>query len=144
MFPRTRLHDPRHMHATLEDGRSAAALPRPNAQALRARRPRLVPLRGVAVAAPAQMSEQIAAAREGLPAGGAAKRDWGAEARGAALVVKQAQVVVGVALRLEGRAADLAVEGLGEVNVRMWHRPLDDWPRPPPGLLSQVHDATAV
>ncbi|HEY5506766.1 MAG TPA: hypothetical protein VIK83_04665, partial [Coriobacteriia bacterium] len=58
-----------------------------------------------------QVSKQVSAAREGRPAGGAAKRDRGAEARGAALVVKQAHVVVEVPLRPEDRAADPAVEG---------------------------------
>ena len=96
-----------------KDGRSAAAMPRPTAQALRTRRPRPIPLRGVAVAALVQVSKQVAAARESLSAGGAAKRDRGAEARGAALVVKQAHVVVEVPLRPEDRAADPAVEGLG-------------------------------
>jgi len=94
-------------------GASAAAMPRPTAQALRTRRPRLIPLRGVAVAELVQVSKQVSAAREGRPAGGAAKRDRGAEARGAALVVKQAHVVAEVPLGLEDRAADLAVEGLG-------------------------------
>jgi hypothetical protein len=33
---------------------------------------------------------------------------------------------------------------LGEVSAGTWHRPLDDWPRPPLGLLSRAHEATAV
>jgi len=65
------------------------------------------------VAALAQVSKQVDAAREGLPAGAAAKRDRGAEVRGAALIVKQTHVVVEVPLRLENSAADLAVESLG-------------------------------
>jgi len=28
--------------------------------------------------------------------------------------------------------------------VRTWHRPLDDWQRPPPGRLSPAHDAAAT
>ena len=92
---------------------SAAATPWPTAQALRTLRPRLVPLGGVAVAALAQVSKQVPAARECLPAGGAAKRDRGAEVRFAALVMNQAHVVAEVPLRPEDRAADLAVEGLG-------------------------------
>jgi hypothetical protein len=67
----------------------------------------------VAVTALAQVSKQIVAARKGLPACGAAKRDRGAEARSAAVVVKQAHVVVEVPLRSENGAADLAVERLG-------------------------------
>ena len=70
----------------------------PPAQALCTRRPRHVPLRGVAVADLAHVSEEVAAAREGLPAGSAAKRDRAAEVRGAAIVVHQAQVVVEVSL----------------------------------------------
>lgn len=41
------------------------------------------------MAALEQMSKQVAAAREGLPAGGAAKGDRGAEARRAALVARK-------------------------------------------------------
>ena len=65
------------------------------------------------MAALAQVSKEVAAAREGIPAGAAAKRDRGAEVRGAALIVKQTHVVVEVPLRLENSAADLAVESLG-------------------------------
>jgi len=93
-------------------GASAAATSRSTARALRTWWPCPIPRRRVAVAALSQMGKQVAAARERLPAGGAAKRDRGAEARLTALVVKQAQVVVKVPLRLEERAADLAVEGL--------------------------------
>ena len=108
-------HDRERQPLLPADGRdrpSAAATPKPAALALRTRRARHIPLGGVSVAALALVSKQVAAAREGLPAGGAAKRDRGAEARLTAVVVKQAHMVVEVPLRLQGRAADLAIEGL--------------------------------
>ena len=75
--------------------------------------PRLVPLRGVAVAVLLLMGEQVAAPRERLAAGDAAERDGRAETSLTAIVVPEAHVVVEVPLRLELSLADLAVEGLG-------------------------------
>src|SRR5664280_795941 len=92
---------------------SAAATPGPAARALGTRRPRRIPLHGVPVAALAKVGKQVAAQREGLSAGSAAKRDRVAHAPGAALIVEQALVVGEAQLRLQDRAADLAVEGLG-------------------------------
>jgi hypothetical protein len=97
---------------TAETEGSATATARPAAQALHTRRARHIPLGGVAVAALAQVGKQVAAAREGLPAGGTAKRDRTAEPCLTALVVKQAHMVVEVPLRRQGRTADPAVEGL--------------------------------
>ena len=92
---------------------SCLRTPRPAAQALRTRRARHIPLGGVPRGR-AGAGEQTGrrGAREGLPAGGTAKRDRGAEPCLTAVVVKQAHMVVEVPLRLQDRAADLAVEGL--------------------------------
>ena len=79
--------------------RPGSALLGSTSRALLTRRPRLVPLGGVAVAELLLVGEEVAAQVEGLSAGDAAKGDRRAETRLAAVVVQQAPVVVEVALR---------------------------------------------
>jgi hypothetical protein len=79
----------------------------------------------MAVAALALVSQQVVAAREGLPASGAAKRDRSAKSRLTAVVVKQGKRFSSARCDLRTALQSAHSNVSGEVSAGTRYRPFD-------------------